>query len=55
MEFEINKKKYTVGYDKPSIESEGNKFSFQDLKEMTLFVNKLSDSLEKELNAREEK
>ncbi len=51
---EINKKKFLVSFDPYKIEAEGL-FVFSDLKEMTLFVNKLTDIIEVELNAEKDK
>jgi hypothetical protein len=55
-QFEINKEEFTVGFDDGNLffaSSINEHMEFKDIKEMTLFVNKLSDLLEKELNERE--
>ena len=59
IKFDINKKEYAIDFAANSIECTALKststFQFNDIKEMTLFVNKFSDLLEKELNNRDEK
>ena len=52
---DINKKKYEIGFDDCYIEYQGNVLEFSDIKEMTFFINKVSDAVEKELNQRGEK
>ena len=52
-QFDINKKKFSVSFDPCRIETENVLFSFTDIKEMTLFINKTADIVEAELNARE--
>ena len=55
-QFDINKEEYTVSFEDGNIffSSSINEYiEFKDIKEITLFVNKVSDLLEKELNERE--
>ena len=52
--FEINKIEYTLDFtDCAIIANDSVIVQFDDIKEMTLFVNRVSDLLEKELNSLE--